>query len=299
MTSARLGFIGLGDLGLPMARRLLGQGPLTVWNRTAEKSRILADEGAQVARSPAQIAADCDIIGLCLTAHDAVELVAFGAGGLFDSIDGQHRVIVDFSTGSPERTREFAQQAAALGSGWVDAPVSGGVPAAQAGTLIVMAGGDACDIEEASPLLAPLAARITHMGPSGAGQTTKLCNQMIVACNMLVIAETIAAARRAGVDVARLPEALRGGFADSLPFQIFGPRMAAHEFTRRLGAISLMEKDLGLGRAMAQQAGAETPIARLCAELYARVGTDEGLSPEADIASIIGLFEPLSAGPEQ
>jgi 3-hydroxyisobutyrate dehydrogenase len=299
MTSARLGFIGLGDMGLPMARRLLGGAPLTVWNRTAEKSRILADEGAQVARSPAQIAADCDIIGLCLTAHDAVELVAFGAGGLFGGIDGQHRVIVDFSTGSPDRTREFARQAAALGSGWVDAPVSGGVAAAQAGTLIVMAGGDACDFEEASPLLAQLAARVTHMGPSGAGQTTKLCNQMIVACNMLVMAETIATARCAGVDVARLPEALRGGFADSLPLQIFGPRMAAHEFTPRLGAISLMEKDLLLARAMAQEAGAETPIARLCVELYAQVSSEDGLSREGDIASVIGLFERLNAGVAQ
>ncbi|WP_439487107.1 NAD(P)-dependent oxidoreductase [Blastomonas fulva] len=295
MRPARLGFIGLGDLGLPMARRLLAQGPLTVWNRTSDKALAMGADGAQVAPSAAALAVDCDIIGLCLTSHDAVEAVAFGISGIFDGCDGRRRVIVDFSTGAPDRAHEFAQRAMALGCGWVDAPVSGGVPAAQSGKLIVFAGGEVDDVAQAHPLIAPLAARITHMGPSGAGQTTKLCNQMIVACNMLVIAETIAAARRAGVDVERLPDALRGGFADSQPFQIFGPRMAAHAFTPRLGAVSLMEKDLKLAREMAHKAGGDTPISELCAQLYARVGPEEGLSADGDIATVIGLFERLDA----
>lgn len=282
-----IGFIGLGDIGLPMATRLLDLGhPLTVWNRTPAKAVSLVARGAVLADSPATLFQACDLVGMCLTSHVAVEEVA---EAMFASPpDGAQRVVVDLSTGAPERTVELARSAAARGCGWVDSPVSGGVSAAAAGTLTLFVGGDDGDIEAAAPILDALGGHRTVMGGPGAGQTAKICNQMIVSCTLLLIAETIAAARRAGIDVSRLPEALRGGFADGMPLQIFGPRMAGHDFEPRLGAIALMAKDLGLARAMADRAGAHAPLSTLCADLYAEVD-----DADADLSRLIALFEPL------
>jgi 3-hydroxyisobutyrate dehydrogenase-like beta-hydroxyacid dehydrogenase len=131
------------------------------------------------------------------------------------------------------------------------------------------------------------------MGPVGAGQTAKICNQMIVACNLLVIAETIALARKAGLEVARLLSALKGGFADSMPLQIFGPRMAEHRFEPRLGAVGLMQKDVRLASSMAESHNARTPMLSLARELYAQVTGRGSIDPATDISTLIGLFEPL------
>ncbi len=288
------GFIGLGDMGLPMARRLLAAGHRVVaWNRSPDKLQLLARDGAQVAASPAEVGARAGLIGLCLTSDQAVEAVVFGPEGLLSAAaPGERRWIADFSTGDPQAARTFAERAAALGTGWVDAPVSGGVRGAGSGQLVVFAGGQAQDVEALGPLMAPLAVRVTHMGPSGAGQATKICNQMIVACNVMMIAETLAAGRRAGVDIARLPQALAGGFADSAPLQIFGPRMAEHQFAPRLGAIGLMAKDLGLAQRLAAGGPGQTPLTSLCAELYALAGRP-AISKDDDLSKLIGLFEPL------
>ena len=280
-----IGFVGLGDIGLPIAQRLLDvHGDLTVWNRTADKAEPLVARGARLARDPAALLDDCALIGLCLTSHVAVADVA---RRLFKTAsDGKRRVIVDLSTGSPEAAAARAAEAAALNIGWVDAPVSGGPGAAANGTLTVFVGGTEEDVTRGAPLLDALAGRQTVVGKAGAGQMVKLCNQMIVSCSMLVIAETIAAGRAAGVDVARLPEALAGGVADSKPLQIFGPRMASLTFTPRLGAIELMAKDLNLALELAGAAGADTPVAGLCAQLYAAAA-----DPGADLSRLIDLFE--------
>jgi 3-hydroxyisobutyrate dehydrogenase-like beta-hydroxyacid dehydrogenase len=280
-----IGFIGLGDIGLPMATRLLDAGNrVTVWNRTPGKAASLLARGAALADSPSDLFRGCDLIGLCLTSDVAVAEVA---GAMFAAPpDGTRRVVVDLSTGSPERAVEIARAAAARGVGWVASPVSGGVSAAAAGTLTLFVGGEGGDIASAAPILDALGARRTVMGGPGAGQAAKICNQMIVSCSLLLIGETIAAARRAGIDVARLPEALRGGFADSMPLQIFGPRMAEHAFEPRLGAIALMAKDLALARAMADRVGAHAPLSALCADLYASVD-----NPEADLSRLVELFE--------
>ena len=291
MSAPVIGFIGLGDIGMPMARRILAAGHrLVAWNRSKDKLAGLCGQGAEAAASPADVMARCDLVGLCLTAQDAVREVAFGPGGLFEAPPGGGRKLVaDFSTGAPEAAAEFARLAAEKGCGWVDAPVSGGVPGAEQGTLIVFAGGEASDVAALAPLFSAFSTRVTHMGPAGTGQMTKICNQMIVACSLLVVAETMAAGRAAGIAVERLPAALRGGFADSIPFQIFGPRMASHTFSPRLGAIDLMRKDLSLGRAMAEKAGAGTPIRDLCAKLY-----DGAADGTADLAAVIGLFERMN-----
>ncbi len=288
----KIGFLGIGDMGLPMARRIAGAGcELIVWNRDRAKAERLAADGAHIAATPADVAGEADLIGLCLSSHIAVGEIAFGPSGLFTHDRPRVQAIADFSTGSAEAAQDFNKRAAAHGVDWVDAPVSGGVPAATRGRLVIFAGGDQAAIERLGPLLKPLALRVTRMGDSGSGQATKICNQSMVAANMLVMAETIAMARRAGIDVARLPDALAGGFADSAPFQIFGPRMAKHEFAPRLGAIAHMAKDAGLAGDLATRLDAETPILRKAQEIYARIVEDGVPGPEDDLSALIRLYE--------
>lgn len=290
----RLGFAGLGDIGGPMAERLLEHaGTLHVWNRTASKAEAVLAQGATWFPSPAALAQQCDVIGVCLTSDDAVEALVFDDGGLLGARSDHRLTIVNLSTGSAERNQSFADRAEALGAAWVDAPVSGGPVAARKGTLTIFLGGREDAIAEAAPLFDALSAHRSHMGPAGAGQATKLCNQMIAASNIVTIAETIAVARAAGVDVAGLPAALKGGFADSMPLQLFGPRMASQTFLPRLGAIALMAKDVRLARAMATSAGTSTPVMERVEELLRRVSEIDGLTQEDDLSVLVRLYEPL------
>jgi 3-hydroxyisobutyrate dehydrogenase len=296
MSSGRdqlVGFAGAGDMGLPMVRQLLRSGlKLLVWNRSTEKTFDLAAEGARIARSPAELMAECDTVGLCLSDGAAVEQVVFGEHGLLSSsLTKSNQRIVDFSSVAPGQAVSFSQRARARGVGWIDCPVSGGVPAAQNGTLIMFAGGDAADLDAVRNILKPLASKVTHMGPAGSGQATKVFNQMIVACSMMVMAETFAAARAAGVDVARLPEALAGGFADSKPLQIFGPRMANHQFKPRLGALKLMQKDVGVALDLVSTRNTYAPVLSLCQKLYRSATEAHGLNDDDDLSTLIRMFE--------
>jgi 3-hydroxyisobutyrate dehydrogenase len=173
----------------------------------------------------------------------------------------------------------------------VDAPVSGGVLAAAKGTLIVFAGGEAEALEALQPMLAAVSSRVTHMGKAGSGQVAKLCNQMIVSCSLMVIAETMAMARKIGLNGERLPDAFRGGFADSAPLQVFGPRMASRTFEPRLGAIGLMAKDTALIKAMSAQTAVRTPVLDLVQSLYAEVLRTPGFDAEQDISRLVDIFE--------
>ncbi|MGD9862861.1 MAG: NAD(P)-dependent oxidoreductase [Pseudodonghicola sp.] len=255
MSKPRLGYLGTGLMGGPMVLNLLKAGyEVTVWNRTPSKCDAAVAAGARRADSPADLARQSDVVMACLTNAAAVEAVLFGASGVAE-VTGPG-LFIDFSSMDPALTREFGDRLrAANGMGWVDAPVSGGTPAATAGTLTIMAGGTAEDVARAEPLLAPLAQRVTHMGPAGAGQMTKLVNQIVAGCTMAVVAEAVNFARSAGVDATRLTEALAGGFADSKPFQLLAPRMAAENFENPLGTVAMMLKDLdtvaevGAGRA--------------------------------------------------
>ncbi len=288
---SKIGFAGLGDIGLPMAMRLQEvAGPVTVWNRTAAKAENVLAQGARIASSPAALASQCHLVGICLTSDDAVDDVVFGKDGLLAAPIETTLAIVNLSTGVPQRSVDFAERAERLGAHWVDAPVSGGVPAASKGRLTLFLGGRDDAIATAEPLLAALGEHRTVMGAVGAGQATKLCNQMIVATNLLAIAEAVATARRAGIDVARLPQALRGGFADSAPLQVFGPRMAAHQYEPRLGAIRLMLKDIEAARIMAEGAGATSPVSDFVAETYRSI-EGRNLSLDVDLAALVELFE--------
>jgi 3-hydroxyisobutyrate dehydrogenase len=264
-----LGFIGAGLMGKPMSLRLLAAGyALTVWNRSRDKLAPLTAKGAHAADSPAAVARAADIVMLCVTDQHAAEEVLFGAEGVAAG-GTAGKLVVDFSSIAPAAARAFAERLEReCGMGLVDAPVSGGTVGAEQGTLAIMAGGRPEHIERARPVVANLAQRFTRMGDAGAGQVTKLCNQVIVGCLFPVIAEAVRLAEAAGVDANALPQALKGGFADSLPLQVFGARMAARQFAPPLGAVSIMLKDLENAAAVAKDARVPLPMARTAAELY-------------------------------
>ena len=260
-TKPRLGYIGLGLMGAPMTRRLLEAGyTVAVWNRSADKAKPLVAKGAAAATSPRAVAEKADIVMMCLTAAPAVREVVFGTDGLAEA-KGAGKRLVDFSSMRPDLTREWAAELRRKnGMGWVDAPVSGGVPGAENGTLAIMGGGEQADFDAVKDVVAHLSARFTLMGPSGAGQTTKLVNQIVVSATIMTLAEAFAFAERAGIDPARIPEALKGGWADSLPMQIFGPRFAKKQLEPKLGDLAIMVKDLDTVADVARAVGAPLPM---------------------------------------
>ncbi|MFT7109636.1 MAG: 3-hydroxyisobutyrate dehydrogenase [Psychrobacter glaciei] len=281
-----IGFIGVGLMGLPMCRQLLSASAnLYVYNRNSAKCEPLISEGAKQASTLQDIAKYSDVIMLCVSNTQSVEAVMEVL--LPNLRSGQ--LIIDFSSISPEATLMLAKQVQAVGASWIDCPVSGGVAGAETGSLVMMAGGTAEDLERAMPLLKPLSQRVTHMGPSGAGQTTKVCNQMIVSCNVLVMAEALALAKKAGVDTSKIPPALQGGFADSLPLQLTGSRMAIQDFDDIKWHVKTLLKDLDMAKQLATNANSAIPMAGLGAELI-RQHASNGFS-EQDPATLITLYE--------
>jgi len=265
-----------------MARRLLSAGhDVTVWNRSSGKAAALVEAGAKAAAHPRDVAATANTIFMCLTDAAAVEEVVFGPNGLATAI-GQGKLVVDFSSIHPDAARAIAARLKAANEmGWVDAPVSGGTIGAEEGTLAVMAGGDAADIERVRPYILAMARRLTHMGPIGAGQTTKLCNQVIVGCAMAALAEATRLAVNAGIDARRLPEALAGGFADSIPLQLFVPRMVQGIHSPPLGHIATMLKDLDTVIDVARNTSSPVPMAALAALLFRLAKSARGADADA------------------
>lgn len=289
MSLPRIAFAGIGLMGLPMTRRLLAAGfPLTVWNRTPDKCTPLLELGARRAETPAELCAEADILMLCLADTAVVREVVFGPGGVVEGARAG-QVLVDFSSLEPAATREMAAELERrTGVHWIDAPVSGGTPGAEAGTLAIMAGGREEDVERVRPVLAHLGQRLTRMGEVGAGQVTKVCNQMIVACNALVIAEVVALAEKAGVDASLLAPALAGGFADSRPLQILAPQMAESCFEPVKWHVRTLLKDLDTATRLSREEGSATPMSGLAAQLMRLHGSQGNL--ERDPATLIELY---------
>jgi 3-hydroxyisobutyrate dehydrogenase len=284
----KLGFIGIGLMGRPMTLRLLAAGhEVSVWNRSRDKLAPVVEKGARAADSPAAVARASEIVMMCVTDQHAAGEVLFGADGVAAGAK-PGLVVVDFSSIAPAAARDYSKRLEEKRVGLVDAPVSGGVAGAEKGTLAIMAGGKAEHVERVRPVVMHLAQRFTRMGDSGAGQTTKLCNQVIVGSLIAVIAEAVRLAEAAGVDAKMLPEALKGGFADSLPLQVFGARMATRTFEPSLGAVSIMLKDLENAGAVAKEKAVPLPMARTAAELY-RLLTAQGRG-EKEISMIIELL---------
>jgi 3-hydroxyisobutyrate dehydrogenase len=284
-----LAFAGIGLMGRPMTRRLLAAGyPLSVWNRSPDKCLPLLELGAQRAQTPAELCTDAGIVMLCLANTEVVREVVFGPGGIAEGArPGQ--LLVDFSSLEPAATRAMAAELEQrCGMRWVDAPVSGGTPGAEAGSLTIMAGGREEDVERARPILAHLGQRLTRMGEVGAGQVTKLCNQMIVACNALVIAEVVALAEQAGVDAGLLAPALAGGFADSKPLQILAPQMASSQFEPIKWHVRTLLKDLDSAVKLSRELGSATPLSGLAAQLLRLHGSQGNL--QRDPATLVELY---------
>lgn len=286
---SRVGFCGLGKMGLPMVQRLIDAGHhVAVWNRSREKAQALADasDGRCIAcATPADVAAHADLVMLCLADGSAVETTAFGANGLVEGARGEAGVIVDHSTLAPSQTRSLAARWRDATHGeWIDAPVSGGTAGAGAGSLAIMAGGGAARIGEIAPVLAAFASRVTRMGDVGAGQATKLANQTIVMTTIAALAEATRLARGAGIDVSRIAPALAGGWADSVLLQTLQPRMVTPP-EKPTGSIRIMLKDLDAVQALAEESGVRLPVAALVRDWLERA-VRQGLG-DADISQIV------------
>ncbi|WPN31385.1 NAD(P)-dependent oxidoreductase [Pseudomonas sp. P5_109] len=294
-TLPSLGFAGIGLMGLPMCQRLLAAGyPLVVWNRNPDKCKPLVEAGARQVASPAELCQHADVVMLCLADTAVVREVVFGPAGIVEGAK-KGQLLVDFSSLEPNATREMAAELAGkTGMGWLDTPVSGGVVGAQAGSLAIMVGGDVQDLQRVRPVLLNLGQRVTHMGGVGAGQVTKACNQMIVACNALVIAEVVALAERSGVDASLIAEALAGGFADSKPLQFLAPQMAENRFEPIKWHVRTLLKDLDAAVKFSREQGSATPISGLAAQLMRLHGSQGFL--EKDPSTLVQMYrEPDSA----
>ncbi len=261
----RIGFIGIGLMGEAMTRRLLDQGyKVTVWNLEPGRLDTVVPHGAIAADSPAAVTAASDVVMMCVLHTAAVERCVFGADGIALAAKPE-TLLIDLSTADPEATREMAKRLKAeTGASWVDAPVSGGPPAARDGTMTVMAGGDEIDFAAAKEILADMARNMTLMGPVGAGQTTKILNQAIVGAGYVLMAEVLTLAEAAGIDAARLPQCLAGGYADSSLLQRLYPQMQARDFDpprayarqllKDMKAVSVFAKSRGLNLALIEEA---------------------------------------------
>jgi 3-hydroxyisobutyrate dehydrogenase len=290
---ARIGFIGTGLMGAPMVRRLLAAGlQVRVWNRSPEKLRPLISAGAQAAASAADAASGADAVFLCLSNSAAIESVVFSEKGVADA-QVPPALLVDFSTIGPVDTLALADRLRArCGTQWVDAPVSGGATGAEQGKLVIFCGGAATNIARLGRAFGAFAQRCTRIGDLGAGQTLKLCNQLIVASNLAAIAEALALARASGLDLLIVPQALAGGFADSIPLQIFGSRMAAGVTSPILGELSLMLKDLTAAANLADACKQRLPLSAAALEIY-RLAEQRGMLHE-DLAALIELYPPAA-----
>lgn len=286
----KIGFIGMGLMGIPMSLRLLQAGhDVMVWNRSADKTQPVVNAGAKHAQSLQQLAEHSDIIMTCIADTQAVESLMFGEFGLADCLqDGQ--IVIDFSSIDPAATGDFAARLMAKNVHWIDAPVSGGVAGAEQGTLAIMAGGDEQVIDSVRTLLDPLSQRVTRMGGVGSGQVTKICNQMIVSCNVLVMAEVMALAEKSGVDSNMIAQALKGGFADSIPLQLTGPRMAQRDYDPVKWRVKTLSKDLDMANALAKDMLSAVPMAGLGAELM-RQHASKGFN-EQDPCTLIEMYTP-------
>jgi 3-hydroxyisobutyrate dehydrogenase len=295
-TLPSLGFAGIGLMGLPMCRRLLAAGyPLAVWNRNPDKCKPLVEAGARQVASPAELCQHADVVMLCLADTAVVREVVFGPAGIVEGAR-KGQLLVDFSSLEPNATREMAVDLVGrTGMGWLDTPVSGGVVGAEAASLAIMVGGDAQDLERVRPVLLNLGQRVTHMGGVGAGQVTKACNQMIVACNALVIAEVVALAERSGVDASLIAEALAGGFADSKPLQFLAPQMAENRFEPVKWHVRTLLKDLDAAVKFSREQGSATPISGLAAQLMRLHGSQGFL--EKDPSTLVQMYREPDPAP--
>lgn len=289
-----IAFLGTGLMGRPMAERLLAAGlPLTVWNRTRAKAAPLLALGAMDAPTPADAVMGAQVVITMLTDAAAVAAALFDSGAAEALTPGS--VVVDMSTTNPAAAREQAARLAARGARFVDAPVSGGTRGAAAGTLAIMAGGDADVIERLAPVLAAMG-NARRVGPVGAGQLCKLCNQLIVAVTIGAVSEALVLAARGGADPAAVRDALRGGFADSRILNEHGQRMLARDFQPG-GTVRNQIKDLDAAQAFAESAGINLPLLTTVRDLFHRLRAGGG--GDLDHSALFLEIERIASGEQR
>ncbi|UFU01898.1 NAD(P)-dependent oxidoreductase [Ruania suaedae] len=269
----RIGFIGLGVMGVPMALNLINAGHSLTVHRVKERSQVLIDSGATAAGSAADVARAAEVVILMLPDTPDVEHVLTADDGVLAGL-APGALVIDMSSISPVATRSLAEQVEAAGGAWVDAPVSGGEVGARDGALTIFIGGAQEPVERAMPLLEVMGKTITHLGPAGAGQATKVVNQIIVGLTIEAVAEGLAVAEASGIDPAAVREALSGGFASSRILEMHGKRMVERTFDPGF-RMRLHRKDLGLALAAAKHHGTSVPgVEAVAAQMDAAIARD-------------------------
>jgi 2-hydroxy-3-oxopropionate reductase len=287
----KIGFIGIGIMGAPMAERLLDAGHELFVNDISPIPQALLDKGATVAVSAREAAEMGEVVIVMVPDTPDVEVVLFGENGVAEGLsDG--KIVVDMSSISPVETKEFAEKINALGCSYLDAPVSGGEVGAKAGTLTIMVGGDQTIFDKVKPLFELMGQNITLVGKNGDGQTCKVANQIIVALTIEAVAEALLFASKAGADPAKVREALMGGFASSKILEIHGERMIKRTFDPGF-RITLHQKDLNLALSNARKLQMALPNTATAQELFNSVAAqgDSGLDHSAMVLALEKLAE--------
>ncbi len=264
--SERIGFIGLGVMGKPMAANLLKSGfSVTVHNRSQAAVQELVQQGASAAETPAEVAASSDVVITMLPDTPDVEQVYFGESGLLSSLR-EGMLFVDMTTASPGIARKIYDAVQKLGADSLDAPVSGGDVGAREGTLSIMVGGSAQAFERAMPVFNAIGKNIVRIGEAGAGQVAKACNQVVVALTIEAVGEALTLAAKSGVDPAKVRDALLGGFAQSRILDLHGKRALEHRYDPGF-RVKLHRKDLAIALETARSAGVSLPGTALVGEM--------------------------------
>ncbi len=287
----KVGFIGLGIMGKPMARNLMQVGhELVVYNRSREKADELAEEGAVVAGSPREVAEQSDVVVTMLPDSPEVREVVAGEDGVFEGI-GEGSLLVDMSTISPVVTKELAAEAGKKGVGILDAPVSGGEPGAVEGTLSIMVGGGEEDFERAKPIFDVLGETVVHVGEAGAGQVAKACNQIVVALVIEAVSEALVLGSKAGVNPAKIIDVLSGGLAGNKVMEAKRDFFLEHDFDPGF-RVELHHKDLGIALAASREYGVALPITAIVSQMLEALKAKG--SGDRDHSAILTLIEDLA-----
>lgn len=289
LAGENIAFIGLGLMGRPMALNLEKAGAiLTVNTRNPETLNVFDDLGVATAPTPADAAADADIVIICVANTEALENVLLGEDGVIDGME-EGTIVVDMGTTAIDATRRFADAVEEAGGHWIDAPVSGGTHGAENGTLTIMVGAEEEDFQRVQRVFGVLGSRVTHVGEIGSGQIAKAANQMIVGITIGAIAEAFSMADEAGVDLGKLRSALTGGFADSAILQKHGERMIERNFEPG-GKVVTQRKDLYQALEFSEgELGLELPFSRLALELYEELIEMGG--GDLDHSALIKIYE--------
>ncbi|MFN7571076.1 MAG: 2-hydroxy-3-oxopropionate reductase [Betaproteobacteria bacterium] len=289
-TTPKIGFIGTGIMGAPMAGHLLAAGyPLFVHTRSKVPEALIA-AGATVCDSPRAVAQQADITITMVPDTPDVAKVLFGPNGIAEGLTAG-KMVIDMSSVAPIETQDFAARVAALGCDWLDAPVSGGEVGAKAATLTIMVGGSEAAFERGKPLFEKMGKNITHVGPAGAGQICKVANQMIVALNIAAVGEALVFASKAGADPAKVRQALMGGFASSRVLEVHGERMIKRTFAPGF-RIKLHQKDLNLALSGARAVAMAMPMTAQAQQLFQACAA-QGLA-ESDHSALVKALEVMA-----